>query len=78
MIAGRAVRDTVRRFKQRGGRGASRSGLGSPKSGVNDAKKLLASVALFLVCRAGCLLLDAWLSGGPDPVLRSIIDAVAV
>ena len=72
MLGSRAVRDTIRRIKKSEGRG----GWG-PKSGVNDAPKLLASVALFVGCRVGCLLLETWLSDGPDPVLRTILDTAA-
>ena len=72
MFGSRALRETARRVKER------QAGKGwGPKSGVNDAPKLFASIALFLGCKASLWLLVVWLPNGPDPFLPYMIDLVA-
>lgn len=71
MFGSRAFRDTARRVKTRqAGRGWG------PKSGINDAPKLLASVALLVGATAGSRLLEAWLEQ-PDPFVLWVVDAMA-
>jgi len=71
MFGSRAFRETVRRVKTR------QTGRGwGQKSGINDAPKLLASVALFVGATAGHVLLEAWLAV-PDPFVLWVINVVA-
>jgi hypothetical protein len=67
-----AVRDTARRVKKR------QVGKGwGPKSGINDAPKLLGSVALVVGSALAPRALEMWVPSGLDPVVLFVIEMVA-
>lgn len=67
-----AVRDTARRVKKR------QPGKGwGPKSGINDAPKLLGSMALVVGSTLAPRVLELWIPSGVDPVVLFVIEVVA-